>query len=126
MSIKNPIFTKKNIMFALLKFGAIFYSIVTLGMFFTYGFWWTISILFTSSMVLFGGFVAQIPYIRRWYLAIIVATYVIITYTAKYWGIQDPDVYVNLTYLFIPAGYVLLGDFVIDSLRELAEAIFGD
>ena len=126
MSIKNPIFTKKNIMFALLKFGAIFYSFVTLAMFFTYGFWWTTSILFTSSMVLFLGVVAQLPIIRVWYLYILLAIYAIILTTAQFWGIEDPENYKILTILFIPMGFTIIGDMIVDGIKDIASEIFGD
>jgi hypothetical protein len=113
-------------MFKLLKYAALGYAFLTIGMFVEYGFWWTMSVLWMSSMVLFFTVVGQLPILRKYYFFLVVGLYIIIFTTSDYWGIQDPQHYRIMQATFIPMGYIVLTDLFIDSLKDIISEIFGN
>lgn len=125
MSTKIRIFTKKIIiMFKLIKYAAIFYTFTTITMFLSYGFWWSMSVLWMSAMVTFFTVVGQLPIIRVYYFYIVCTLYLIIFTTSNHWGIQDPEAYRIMQFIYIPMGFVLYADILVDTIKSITKELF--
>lgn len=100
-------------MFLFLKTATLAYSILTLMLFVVYGFWWTMSILALASLVSFIVFIAPVGHgAVVLYLKFLFVVYLIVYFTIDYWAFEDIDFYKHMVVIYLPVGFVLMGDLI--------------
>jgi hypothetical protein len=82
------------------------------------------SVLFHVVVGVFFTTAGQIPIVRVLWLYLVIALYSIIFLSAEYWGIEDPEEHKMMQALFIPAGFIIAADLIIDAISDTIAEIF--